>query len=323
MINPRICLVGAGKLSSLRIYPYLAPAGGHLVGVCDLDRARAEEKTARYGGRPYTDLAAMLEAEKPDGVLICIGPSLHAKLARQVLEAGIAVYTEKPPSESAAEALDLARFAYGKGLLCTTAFKKRYNRAYSRAKEWLAKFDPSDHFTLSIDYHSGSYDADVLFDFCIHTIDLSGYLFGDATRVFAIEKEAHAYAVSVHYASGAVGSFSFSDGRSFSVPTEEVELTVRGGNFMTVHNSSTWRITENQQPCEWREPPTFISAGDSGHETGHLSEIEDFFAALREGRATTRSTIYESYKSMVLYEAIRDSAATGGVIDLRYEPLGT
>jgi len=110
--------------------------------------------------------------------------------------------------------------------------------------------------------------------------------------VFAFAKGFDAYAVSLQFSGGAVGSLNLNCGRSFGVPTEEVEITVRGGNFMTIHNSSCWRITEDHQPVEWREPPTFVSSGDSGNDTGHLAEIVDFLAAIRDGR-TTRSNIHE------------------------------
>jgi hypothetical protein len=113
---------------------------------------------------------------------------------------------------------------------------------------------------------------------------------------------------------------NLTDGRSFAVPTEEVEITVRGGNFMTIHNSSCWRITEDEKPVEWREPQTFISAGDSGRDTGHLAEIEVFFAAIKDGNAPP-SDIYASYKSMVLYEAIKSAAESGKVVDVVYETL--
>ena len=43
---------------------------------------------------------------------------------------------------------------------------------------------------------------------------------------------------------------NLNDGRSFGVPTEEVEISIRGGNFMTIHNSSCWRITEGGKPKE-------------------------------------------------------------------------
>jgi predicted dehydrogenase len=268
-------------------------------------------------------MEAMLAAEQPDGVLICIGPEQHAALAPVVMRRGIPVYTEKPPAPTAAAAWEVARVSVETGVLCTTAFKKRYNVAYSRAKEWIDSFDPADLYSLSIDYACTQYrnDSDrtsFLHDFAIHAIDLVGYLFGDTREVFAFAKDRDAYAVSLRFANGAVGSMNLNDGRTSAVPTEEVEITVRGGNFMTIHNSSCWRITEKGQPTEWREPPTFISRGDSGNETGHLAEIVEFLAAIREGRPT-RSAIQESAKSMALYEAIKESAETGSVVAVRYE----
>jgi predicted dehydrogenase len=325
MSDPRVCIVGAGNLASKRIYPNIGAAGAQLVGVCDLDRAKAERNARRFGGRVYTDLGAMLETEKPDGVIVCVGPKGHAKLAIEVLRKGLPVYTEKPPAMNAAEALEVARVSKATGLLCMTAFKKRYALAYSRARQWLDGFKPEDVYSISIDYCSAQYgnttpEGSFLLDFAVHCIDLIGYLGGDVAEVFAFSKGADAYAVSLRFASGAVGSMNLNDGRSFTVPTEEVELTVRGGNFMTVHNSSVWRISADSKPVEWREPPTFTSGGDSGNDTGHLAEIVEFLGAIREKRSV-RSAIYESYKSMVLYEAIAKSAASGEVVRVRYEGI--
>jgi len=320
-MNPlRIAVVGAGSLSTRRIYPYIGAAGAQLVGVCDLDREKAERNAALWGGTPYDDMETMLDAERPDGVILCIGPEAHAELAPVVMRRGIPVYTEKPPAVTAADALAVARVAKETGILCTTAFKKRYNVAYSRARDFIAEFPPDDLYSLSIDYASGQTANTTprntfLLDFAIHAIDLS-----DAAEVFAFSKALDAYAVSIRYASGAVGSLNLNCGRSFGVPTEEVEITIRGGNFMSIHNSSCWKIVRGGKPVEWREPPTFTSAGDSGRETGHLAELEDFVAAIREGRST-RSAIAESYRSMILYEAIAESARSGQAVAMTYEDI--
>ena len=323
--DPRLCIVGARWLSTQRIYPYIGAAGAQIVGVCDLDPAKAEQNARRFGGRPYSDVAGMLAEQKPDGVVICVGPEAHATLAKLALNLGYPVYTEKPPALSSADALEVARVARKTGLLCTTAFKKRYTQAYTRAKQWIEQRPAAELLSLSFDYCSAYYDnkppRTLLSDFGIHVIDLTLYLFGDVESVFAFTKEHHAYAVSLRFANGAVGTLNFNDGRAFAIPTEEVEISARDGCFMTVHNSSAWRITEKSQPSEWREPPTFTSMGDSGRETGHLAEIEDFVAALREGRRTTRSEIYESYKTMVLYEAIKLASETGEVVKVHYEPV--
>jgi len=323
--DPRLCIVGAGRLSTQRIYPYIGASGAQIVGICDLDREKAEQNARRFGGKPYADVEGMLAEQKPDGLIVCVGPEAHATLAKKAMELGYPVYTEKPPALCSADALEVARVARKTGQLCTTAFKKRYCHAYSRAKQWIEQRQASDLLSLSFDYCSAYYDnkppRTLLSDFGIHVIDLALYLFGDVDSVFAFTKDHHAYAVSLRFANSAVGTLNLNDGRSFAIPTEEVEISARDGCFMTVHNSSSWRITEKNQPAEWREPPTFTSLGDSGRETGHLAELEDFVAALREGRRTTRSEIYESYKTMVLYEAIKRASEMGEVVKVRYEAI--
>jgi len=322
MGEPRICTVGAGNHSTANIYPYIGKAGGLLVGVCDRDIEKARRNARLWGGNAYAEMEQMLDTEKPDGVLICIGPEQHAELAPVVMRRGIPVYTEKPPAISAASALEVARVSKETGVPCSTAFKKRYANCYNRAKEWLASFAPEDWYSISIDYCSAAYgDATAtsgyLLDFAIHVIDLVGYLFGDVAEVFAFTKDHHAYVVSLRFANGALGALNLNDGQAWSVPTEEVEITVKGGNAMRIQNSSCWRIVQDDKACEWREPPTYVS-GDNGNETGHLAEIVAFFEAVGEGRGT-RSDIRESYKAMVLYEAIRESADTGRAVPVAYE----
>jgi predicted dehydrogenase len=325
MSELRICVVGAGNLSSRRIYPNIGAAGAILAGSCDVELEKAEAMIRRYGGQAYTDMEEMLNAKQPDGVIICIGPQQHYELALKVMRMGYPVYTEKPPAPTAAQALEMARVSEETGQLCTIAFKKRYCIATNRAKDWIDKFAPGDLYSISADYASSQYandsiHTDFLHDFTIHMIDLVSYLFGETQEVFCFSKGKDAYAVSLKFENGAVGTLNLNCGRSFGIPTEEIEISIKGGNFMTIHNSSCWKISENERAIEWREPPTFISAGDSGNDTGHLAEIVDFYKAIREGR-TTRSNIYESYKSVVLYEAIRDSSQTGQLIKVRYESV--
>jgi predicted dehydrogenase len=319
MSEVRVCMVGSGDLASRRIYPNIGAAKGVLCGVCDLDIHKAETMARRFGGNVYNDMEQMLNTEKPDCVIVCIGPQQHYELAPRIMKMGYPVYTEKPPAPTSLQALEMARVSKETGVLCTTAFKKRYTVAASRAKEWIDKFNPSDLYSISADYGYSEYNH-FLHDFTIHMMDLISYLFGDVKEVFCFSKGTEAYAVSLKFVNGAVGALNLTCGRSKGIPTEEVEISVRGGNCMTIHNSSTWKISENGKPMEWREPPTFVSSGDSGYETGHLAEIEDFFDAVREGR-TTRSNIYESYKSVVLYEAIRDSAETGRLIQVQYDTI--
>lgn len=324
--DPRICIVGAGGHASRNIYPWIGKAEGQLVGVCDLNAELAARNARRFGGKPYTDLDAMLDAESPDGVIVCIGPEQHAALALKLIDHGVPVYTEKPPAPSAAEALKVARAAKAKNVLCVTAFKKRYAHVYTRAKQWLDGFDPAQRQAIAVVRGSGPYSNesprfDLLLDFEVHMIDLVQHLFGDAAQVHAMHKDKHAYAISIVFTCGAVGSMSICDGRSFAIPTEKVELTVAGGHFMSIDNSSHYKIAAENKCTEWYDPPVFTSAGDAGRDSGHLPELIDFFQALREGRKTSRSDVAASYRSMALYEAIAKSAVTGKVEAVVYETV--
>lgn len=327
MSDPRIGIIGAGNLSTRRIYPYIGAAGAQLAAVCDMNVEKAQTNARRFGGEVFGDVDTMLKSAKLDGVIVCIGPGPHAELAKKIMRAGLPVYTEKPPAPTAAAALEVCKVARETGQLCTTAFKKRYATAWDRAKQWADEHQ-GRLLSISTDYCSAHYPNEgpddrkyFLLDFTVHHIDLISYLFGDVAEVFAFTRNQHAYAVSLKFANGAVGSMNLNDGRSFTIPTEEVELTAEGGNWMTVHNSSQWKIVTNGQPSEWREPSTFTSSGDSGNDTGHFAEIADFVKALKEGRKTSRSDIFSSYKTMVLYEAIRDSAASGQVVRPVYQAV--
>ncbi|HOM26947.1 MAG TPA: Gfo/Idh/MocA family oxidoreductase [bacterium] len=323
MKYPKICLIGAGKHSTNRIYPYISVAGGKIVGVCDINFEKAKENSERFGGIPYVDYKKMLERENPDGVIICINAEMHSKLAKEIMKMGYNVYVEKPPATSSEDAFEMAIISKETGKICATGFKKRYANAYKRAKEWIETFSENSLYSISIDYASGKFkntslDDTFLFDFAIHAFDLVFFLFGDVEKVFTFAKDNDAYSVSLKFKNGAVGSMNLTDMRGGNIPTEEVEITLENGNCMTIHNSSIWKISENGKPSEWREPPTFISAGDSGYETGHLPELIDFMNAIKNNTQTV-SNIFTSYKTMVLYEGVIESVKTGKVIELKYK----
>ncbi len=328
MSTPRLAVIGCGRHASRKIYPHLGQVGGQLVGACDLDMQKARAIVLRFGGQPYADFQTMLKEQQPDGVIVCVGPEGHARLAIELLKAGMPVYTEKPPAPDAAEALKVARVAKDTGLLCMTGFKNRYAAVYHDARQWLWQFPPDDRLALSIDYASGPYphtedphSRPFLLDFAIHVIDLVGYLFGDVAEVFCSSIDDRAYAVNLSFTCGAVGTMCLTDGRSFAVPTEHVELTVRGGHAMTVDNSSRYHIMADGKPTVWREPPVFTSLGDSGEETGHATELRAFVDHLRGETSPPPSTIDQSYRSMVLYEAIAKAATTRSIVKPRYQEI--
>ncbi|MFN4228115.1 MAG: Gfo/Idh/MocA family protein [Candidatus Ratteibacteria bacterium] len=322
----KICIIGAGRHSTNRIYPYISVAGGKIVGVCDIDFQKAINNSERFGGRPYKDYKEMIEKENPDGVIICINAKMHAELSKEIMKMGYHVYVEKPPCPSSKDALEMAEISKQTNRICATGFKKRYALCYKKAKEWLSKFNEDEFYSISIDYASGKFknttlDDRFIFDFAIHAFDLVLYLFGDFESVFAFAKDLDAYAITIKFKNKAVGTLNLTDMRNMNFPTEEVEITLKDGNFMTIHNSSIYKIVENGKVVEYREPPTFISSGDSGFDTGHLSELIDFINSIKNNTLPL-SNIFTSYKTMLLYESVIKSVETGKVVSIQEKEYG-
>src|SRR3981189_3665688 len=78
--------------------------GTELAACCDLDAARAERHRQRFGfARAYTDVAAMLDAEKPDAAVLAVPVHLTPAVAAPRLARGVPLLVEKPPGRTTQE----------------------------------------------------------------------------------------------------------------------------------------------------------------------------------------------------------------------------
>lgn len=324
MEDLRIATIGAGRLSSRRIYPLLHRLGVQLVAVCDLDAGRAASTAATFGaGATYTDHRAMIADEELDAVIVCVGPGQHAALAVDVMQAGLPVYTEKPPATSAAEARRVLEVSRTSGQICMTAFKKRFAPAYEKVRKAIASGSMGQPSLLTIQYCSGpTYSnegpdptAHFLLDFCPHILDLSRYLLGEVAEVYAMRRGRDTYAVTVRFHNGAVGVLGLSSNRDWGVPNELVEVTGEPGRFASVTGSVEMVRYEGARIVDSHRPNFSTAGGDSLIETGFAGELHEFVSAVAEQRKP-ESSIASSYRTMVLYEAVRDSCETSRPISI-------
>ena len=331
----RLGIIGAGNLSSRRIYPCLHHLPVVLAAVCDLDRERAERAARAFGAQAvFADHRAMLAEAALDAVVVCVGPEWHSRLAMETMAAGLPVYTEKPPAVRAGDAFEMRATSVRMGMICMTGFKKRFAPAYRKAKAAIASAAFGEPSLLSIDYCCGpTYDNDpgdprsqFLLDFCIHIIDLSRYLFGEVAEVSARARGEATYAVTLAFRNGALGTLSMSTHRAWDVSCEKVEITGGPGQFITCSNSvemlhySTASPREATQIRAWHSPSFSTAGADSLRETGFLGELEEFVACVRE-RREPESSIGSAAETMRLYEAIRQAALTGTTVALEW-PAG-
>lgn len=112
----RIGIVGCGNISepyarNLVKFPQL-----ELAGMTDLDLSRAEALSAKYGGRVYPSLEAILADPAIDLIVNLTIHHAHYQVSKQSLSAGKHVVSEKPLALTYAEARELVELAERQGL---------------------------------------------------------------------------------------------------------------------------------------------------------------------------------------------------------------
>lgn len=104
----KIGLVGCGQiadahLQQIRRIPWAEP-----VAVCDLEPLLARQAAERFDvPGQFTSIEEMLDVSRPDVVHITTPVESHRPLAKQLLDAGVHVYVEKPFTVDAHEARDV------------------------------------------------------------------------------------------------------------------------------------------------------------------------------------------------------------------------
>jgi predicted dehydrogenase len=149
----RICQIGCGEHARVAHGPSQARCArerGDLVlaGCCDLDRARAETFRRDFGyARAFTDPAAMLDAERPDAVVVVVPVERTVAVGSLVLERRIPLLLEKPPGETLAEVDRLIAAAEkgGRAVPHQVAFNRRYAPLVRELRRRIQESGPLQH----------------------------------------------------------------------------------------------------------------------------------------------------------------------------------
>jgi predicted dehydrogenase len=182
----KLCAIGCGEHAESSHGPAQARyAAAHrdveLAACCDLDAARAEHHRKRFGfARSCTDPLAMLEAERPDAVVLVVPPEVTADLAARILGRGIPLLLEKPPGRSVQEVdcMIAAADAGGRGgrpVPHQVAFNRRFAPLVREARRRLGALRPTHvHYEMTrVDRRDPDFSTTA-----IHGIDAVRFLCG-------------------------------------------------------------------------------------------------------------------------------------------------
>jgi predicted dehydrogenase len=165
----RVGVIGVGHLGQHHARLLSALPGVDLVGIVDIDRARADAIAARFGA-PVCPGAAELLAQV-DAVTIATPTATHVELAVPFVDAGVAVLVEKPIASSLAEADRLLAAAARRGTIVAAGHTERFNPAVAAAIPHVSHPRFIEIHRLGT-FPERSLDIDVVFDLMIHDLDL-------------------------------------------------------------------------------------------------------------------------------------------------------
>jgi predicted dehydrogenase len=313
-------------VSAVHLQAIESLAGIDLVGVCDLDSARAGAAARRYGVPAFTDHRQLLESVRPEVVHVCTPHHQHVPVAIDCLDFGVAVLVEKPVAHTVAEAERLIRAARAHpDVKIGICLQNRYNatsravrdlidagglgeirggsatvlwhrdRAYYENRPWRGRVRDSG--------------GGVLINQAIHTLDLMEWLLGDVVRVRghagrdadgAVDVEDVAYALLEHAGGARSAVFAtvanvIDSPVTIEIVAERAVLRIRGDLSVTYADGRVETVAE----------PRPAGAGRAYWGASHELLIADFYRTLpgpepfwigpREGTTSLR-LVHEIYQ---------------------------
>jgi len=120
-----------------------------LVAVADQQRMdEVREASQRYAFTPYEDAFAMIRKADLDAVTLCVPPSYRKELMHASIEAGLAMFIEKPWAADSQQARDLAAIAQASPRPVMPAFSFRFHPALMKLQELMSSVLGSPHMLM-------------------------------------------------------------------------------------------------------------------------------------------------------------------------------
>jgi predicted dehydrogenase len=133
----RIATVGMGIMGNADTDSALKVPGVELVAVCDLYTGRLIRAKEKYGNSVYTtrDYRELLNRKDIDAIIIATSDNWHARISMDAMNAGKAVYCEKPMVHRLVEGLPVLETQKKTGKVMQVGSQRVSSIVYRQAKE--------------------------------------------------------------------------------------------------------------------------------------------------------------------------------------------
>ena len=241
----KLGFVGAGGRTVRELLDLVQVPGVEIAALADIDEARCQQaiervqsRTAQGGDaeamegaanlnpKTYGDVMRLLDGSDVDAVYVSLPPFAHGEIEHAVLDAGKALFVEKPVAMEMTTAREIMDHVKKAGVINCVGYQSRYSTAIAAAKQLLDGVPIGLAIAIRMGGLPGTAwwrvqnrSGGMLVEQHTHGVDLMRYLVGEVIQVFAFGETQlltdvpnldiyDVNSVAVKFANGAVGSIA-------------------------------------------------------------------------------------------------------------------
>lgn len=328
----RCAVIGLGRLGWKHAqHVRTAIPRAQLVAVSDANEQTLERFAAIAPEvKTYCDYQMILEDRDIDAVVIASSTSVHAMMARDAIEAGKAIFCEKPLSMELSEALAIQTLLRQKPTFFQLGFMRRFDPAYVEAMKRIEAGEMGKVVSLRavsrdpgcppIEFAKTS--GGLVMDLCVHDLDLCRWFTaGEATEVYArgavvrypelgeIGDIDHVD-ISLTFANGTVATVEGSRNAQYGYDVRTEIICSEGALFVGELENPSMR-SYSPKGVGYATVPGFLERFDKAYGL----ELESFVNDVLEGRMP-RVGVDDGIQAQRLVIAVNTSLATGKPVRL-------
>ncbi|MBI3972090.1 MAG: Gfo/Idh/MocA family oxidoreductase [Chloroflexi bacterium] len=320
----RVGFVGAGGRTVREMLDLVQIPDAEIAALCDIDVPRCQQAVERVRDRTgqgtnqeaieragamnpafFADVLRMLDGTDLDAVYVSLPPFVHGEIEHAIIDAGKALFVEKPVALTMAEAREIEQHIREKGVLSCVGYQSRYSTAVQAARERLTGVPIGLVVAIRMGGLPGtpwwrvqSRSGGMLIEQHTHGVDLMRYLAGDVQSVFAYANTvlltdvpgldiADVNSATVRFVNGAVGTIAntcaLQPGQG-SPPNVAgaVHIVAKNMTVMVSAGNATFMLPERRREevpgegdANLSMNQAFIRAVQTGERSGILSDYTD------------------------------------------------
>jgi predicted dehydrogenase len=342
----RIAVAGAGLIGRRHIEEIVTSASAELAAIVDPGPV-GPELAGKYDVPLYPNLTELLEANKPDGVILATPNQMHVDGGLECVSAGVPVIVEKPIGDTVAGAARLVEAGEKAGVVVLTGHHRNYSPIMAKAREIVhngrlgqvvavvgtALFaKPDDYFDVGGGWRRMSGGGPILLNL-IHEVNNLQSLVGDIVRVQAVTSNSgrgfpveDTAAMVFTFAGGALGTFLLSDtaasARSWEQTSGENLDYARYPDEDCCHIAGTTGSLSipTMRLKVYRGDRSWYTAFDSSvvdvDHSDPLANQITHFAQVILGEAAPVCSARDGLKTLMVVDAVMQAAQTGRPVEL-------